>query len=224
MDRESLVKIIIEVKLMNCNELRSKARLALTGKWMTSALVYFVFSVISIAISRIFKGIWSIPTFLLTIPLYFGLVYVFLGVTRGADPKLEGLFEGFKDYVRVVVTGVLVNVYTLLWSLLLIVPGIIASISYSMTFYILIDDPQIKYNDAIKLSKEMMNGHKSRYFMLMLSFIGWWLLAILTLGIGTFWVASYMSTAQACFYEDLKVNQIRDRIIGDTYNPENQDY
>lgn len=209
---------------MDSNELRSRARLALTGKWMTSALVYFVLSVITIVIGQLLKGVWKIPGFLITIPLNFGMVYVFLGVARGRDPKLEGLFEGFKDYVRVVVTGVLMEVYVVLWTLLLIVPGIIAGISYSMTYYILMDDPQIKYNEAIKLSKEMMKGHKNRYFMLLLSFIGWWLLAILTLGIGMFWVGPYMSTAQAYFYEDLKANHFRDQVIGDTYSSENQNY
>jgi uncharacterized membrane protein len=91
-----------------------------------------------------------------------------------------------------------------LWSLLLVIPGIIKSLSYAMTMYIVKDHPELTVNEAIDLSKDMMYGHKYDLFYLYISFIGWYLLSILTLGIGTFWLMPYIQTAQASFYEDVK--------------------
>ena len=122
----------------------------------------------------------------------------------GEDVKIEGLFDGFKDYGRVFLTSLLQNIYTFLWTLLLIIPGIIKSIAYSQTFFVLKDNPELKNNAAIERSMAMMEGHKMEYFCLMLSFIGWILLSILTLGIGLLWVTPYMSTAMAHFYEYVK--------------------
>jgi uncharacterized membrane protein len=90
--------------------------------------------------------------------------------------------------------------------LLLIVPGIIAAISYSQTFYILADDPGMDAISAIDKSKKMMRGYKWKYFCLGLRFIGWALLCILTLGIGLFWLDTYMQTSFAKFYDDVKAN------------------
>ena len=118
--------------------------------------------------------------------------------------KIESIFDGFKDYGRVFLTSLLQNIYTFLWTLLLIVPGIIKFYAYAMTPYILIDNPELSANQAIYLSKKMMKGHKFDLFILHLSFIGWAFLSIFTLGIGLLWVMPYMMTAQAAFYQDLK--------------------
>ncbi len=94
--------------------------------------------------------------------------------------------------------------YILLWTLLLIIPGIIAGLSYSMVYFILAENPTISPMDAIRQSKEMMYGHKTEMFMLSLSFIGWCLLGVLSLGIGFLWIGSYMQTSMAIFYQELK--------------------
>ena len=104
--------------------------------------------------------------------------------------------------------SVLYNVFLALWSMLFIIPGIVKYYSYSMTFYILRDNPDMLANDAITASRQMMNGHKLRLFCLHLSFIGWILLSVLTLGIGLLFVFPYMQTAQAAFYEDLRNRQL----------------
>ncbi len=97
-------------------------------------------------------------------------------------------------------------IFTILWSLLLIVPGIIAAISYLMTFYIIADDNTIRAMDAIDKSKTMMYGYKMKYFKMVLRFIGWCLLCLfLALGIGFLWLI-YVSNAK--FYEDIKDNPI----------------
>ena len=98
-------------------------------------------------------------------------------------------------------------VFVFLWALLLIIPGIIAAIAYSQTFYILAEDDTIGSMDALRKSKEMMIGYKWKYFCLGLRFIGWALLCVLTLGIGFLWLSPYIQVSYAKFYEDLKTNQ-----------------
>ena len=96
------------------------------------------------------------------------------------------------------------GVYIFAWTLLLIVPGIIKSFAYALTPFILTDKPELSANEAIELSMKMMDGHKLDLFILYLSFIGWYLLSILSLCIGMLWVMPYQYTAMVAFYEDVK--------------------
>ena len=98
----------------------------------------------------------------------------------------------------------LTSIFVGLWTLLFIIPGIIKSFAYAMTPYILVDYPDLSPNQAINLSIKMMKGHKFDLFWLGLSFIGWGILSILTLGIGLFWLIPYVQTAMAAFYVDVK--------------------
>ena len=104
-------------------------------------------------------------------------------------------------------TVVLVFIYTFLWSLLLIIPGIIKHYSYAMTPYILKEEPEMKNNAAIEKSMVMMDGNKMKLFMLDLSFIGWAILCIFTFGIGFLFLQPYVAISRAAFYEDLKAQQ-----------------
>ena len=94
--------------------------------------------------------------------------------------------------------------FTFLWTLLFIIPGIIKAFSYAMSPYILEENPELSANEAIDRSRAMMKGHKFDLFWLYLSFIGWGFLCIFTLGIGLLWLMPYMQTAEAAFYEDVK--------------------
>ena len=96
------------------------------------------------------------------------------------------------------------NVFIFLWSLLLIIPGIIKSYSYAMTPYILVDKPELSANEAIEESMRLMSGHKFDLFYLQLSFIGWFILALLTAGIGFLWLTPYYNSTVASFYLSLK--------------------
>ena len=100
----------------------------------------------------------------------------------------------------------LVVVFTFLWSLLFVIPGIVKGYSYALTPYILIDDPQISIRDAVRKSQRMMSGQKFNLFYLQLSFIGWWILSILTGGIGFLWLIPYYTTSMAVFYRNLRDN------------------
>jgi len=116
---------------------------------------------------------------------------------------IEDMFYGFQTFVPSFVLQLLTTIFVLLWLLLFIVPGIIKALAYSMAPYILADNPEMSGLDAINASKEMMQGHKGRLFCLLFSFIGWFLLAILTFGVGFIFLAPYVATAKAEFYQDL---------------------
>lgn len=137
-------------------------------------------------------------------PLAYGLYCFFLGISRDEPVTNGNLFDGFKDFKRIFLTTLLQNIYTLLWTLLLIVPGIIKSYSYAMTPYVLKDNPELSNNAAIEESMRMMEGKKMKLFLLDLSFIGWAILSVLTLCIGFLFLIPYIYTARAHFYEDAK--------------------
>ena len=113
------------------------------------------------------------------------------------------LFRYFSQWGTMLAAGLLQVLYILLWSLLFVVPGIIAAYRYAMTSYILAENPEMRAGEAIARSKELMQGNKWRLFCLNFSFIGWILLTVLTLGIGNLWLTPYMETAMAAFYRDL---------------------
>ena len=185
------------------SELRAEARAALQGKWPMAAVAALIYSVIAGGLSAI-PAIGSLASLFVGLPIAYGLAILMWGVYKGKDIDFGVLFEGFQDYKRIFVTKMLQSIYTVLWTFLLIVPGIIKSYSYAMTDYILKENPEMNNNAAIDKSMALMEGHKMRLFMLDLSFIGWALLAVLTFGIGFFFLQPYIQVAHAAFYEDLK--------------------
>lgn len=188
------------------SELRAEAREALREKWLMAAVVTLIFSAITGGLSYI-PFIGGFCALLISLPVAYGFSVVMLGVFRGKEVDFGVLFEGFQEYGRILGTKILQAVYTLLWMLLLIVPGVIKSYSYAMTDFILKDEPEICNNAAIEKSMVMMEGNKMKLFMLDLSFIGWALLSLLTCGIGMFFLQPYVAVARAAFYEDLKAQQ-----------------
>lgn len=206
---------------------------ALRGNWPQSVLATLIFFLIECALIGPYFGkalsLSSAPTSLATGglsnffyffvlgavfilgPLLIGLVNSFKGLLVSGDGEIaSNQFRiGFKNYIHHVWGYFLRDVFIFLWSLLLIVPGIIKSFSYAMTNYILVDYPELSANKAIELSMEMMKGRKFDLFYLYLSFVGWWLLCILTLGIGYLWFYPYAQSAQASFYIDVKADYMR---------------
>lgn len=185
--------------------LRAEACEALSGKWGVSAFFTFiyavVYSLISIVLS-IVPFVGSIAASMIVAPVAYAFEIAFLQQRRGEELQPGWLFRYFNT--RVWYTSILVIVYTVLWTLLLIIPGIIKGYSYAMTPYILADEEELKGNAAIERSMQMMDNHKWELFLLDLTFIGWYLLGILTLCIGWLWVVPYHYTARAAFYEELK--------------------
>ncbi|MBO5263019.1 MAG: DUF975 family protein [Bacteroidaceae bacterium] len=179
----------------------------LNGNWGKAAVVTFVYIVLSAVISTLESTLWnaSLFTYLFIIPVAYSYNVLFLDNLRtGKELEVKSIFDGFNDYTRVLGTYLLVYIYTILWTLLLIIPGIIKSLSYSMVPFVLKDNPELSFNAAIERSMAMMEGHKWEYFCLILTFIGWFLLIIITAGIASLWVTPYMSATFANYYEAVK--------------------
>lgn len=145
----------------------------------------------------------SIVQFIIGCIVSIGYAKFNIDLTDGEEIKFNALFRYFPQWKTMFVAGLLQALYVFLWALLLFIPGIIAAYRYSMTGYILAENPELRAGEAITRSKEMMKGNKWRRFCLEFSFIGWILLSTVTLGIGWIWLTPYMEAAGAIFYRDL---------------------
>lgn len=195
--------MIDEMSLQPNSDLRYNARQALTGNWWPCVGLTVVYIVVSFLLGVIpFLG--GIASLILTGPIQLGMTIFYVSFIRTEEPDFNKFFEGFSDFGRALAAFLLVALFTFLWSLLLIIPGIIAAYRYSQTFYIIMDDPDISAIDALRKSSDMMSGAKMKLFLLHLSFIGWAILTAFTFGLGQFFLIPYINTSQAFFYEDIR--------------------
>ena len=148
-------------------------------------------------------SIYAIVCFVIGGTVQLGYAKFNLELIDHKDAQLSDLFSQFSRFGDGFLLNLLSGIYVILWMLLLIIPGIIASYSYSMAPYILLENPGMRPNDAIKASKDLMRGNKWRLFCLHFSFIGWSLLCALMLGIGYLWLHPYEEAAQASFYRQI---------------------
>lgn len=137
------------------------------------------------------------------LPITFGYQVYVLKFVRKEKMEINDIFKYYDKFVPIFLLYFLVGLFTTLWTFLLIVPGIIAAISYQQSTLIMIDGEEDAMQ-CIKKSKAMMNGYKADYFMFMLSFIGWYLLVGITLGIAAIYVIPYVEVAECLYYEELK--------------------
>lgn len=197
-------------------EFKNEALAALKGNWPAAVITTLVMAIISGTVSGMSYGSETYPILFAPFGIFSIFVLLPIGVgfsmsfrkllAEGDTDILGNLFRvGFSQrYMKIVGTMLLTNIYIFLWTLLFIVPGIIKSFAYSMTPYILVEEPALTANQAIDRSRAMMKGHKFDLFWLYLSFIGWGLLCILTLGIGFLWLVPYMEASQSAFYAEVK--------------------
>ena len=115
-------------------------------------------------------------------------------------PRMETIFSRFSYFGNALLLRFLMFVKIFLWTLLFIVPGIVASFRYALAPYLMAEHPDMTASEAIEQSKQLMQGHKARLFWLKLSFIGWYLLSALTMGVGWVFLAPYPKAAEAAFY------------------------
>ena len=206
---------------MNFKTLKANARKSLEGKWKNTVLITLIFGVIIGVASTIdntisskmfeptvingieYRQSFSIITIVVTALIGLGFSSYFLRVSRNETPEIEELFSKTSLFGGYLLLIILTAIFVSLWTLLLIIPGIIASISYSMASLIKLDNQDMKAMDCIRKSKEMMKGHKWEYFKLMFSFIGWIILGIFTFGILYFWLMPYMMVTECNFYNEL---------------------
>ncbi len=206
-------------------EYKNAALERLRGNWAPAVIATIIYLLVALVIT----GGQQIPRFINAdtgLILWFGgaslvfAVFVVQPLEVGYSNAVKLMYErrdyevtrnmtdiALKDYIHKVAGMFLMGLKVLLWSCLLIIPGIVMSFAYAMTPYILEEHPEISPWDASTRSREMMKGHKFDLFYLYLSFIGWFFLAILTAGIGFLWLEPYVSASVAGFYNDLKAAQ-----------------
>ena len=154
------------------------------------------------------SGLMTLVNILLIMPLSVGYANAMrkLLVNRDVELVPTAFHIAFENYWHKVWTMLWMSILIGLWSLLLLIPGIIKAFSYAMTPFIIEEYPELSSTEAIHRSRMMMRGHKFDLFWLELSFIGWGFLCLLTAGIGFFWLIPYMETSIAAFYEEVKTD------------------
>ena len=181
------------------SELKAKGKQQIKGYvWLFLGL-YLVTSLI-IAVSESIV----IGPILLSGAIELGLTKFFMELMRDGKTEFNTGFTGFDRFVDTLVAELMKTIFIALWTLLFVIPGIIAAFRYSMVFYILADNPKMSGYAALQKSKEMMHGHKGELFGLELSFIGWYLLCIVTFGLAAIYVAPYVYATRTNFYQMLK--------------------
>lgn len=203
-------------------EIRLIARQELKGFWTMPVLAMLVYTLVSSACSapnvlsnvgpvsfRVFFGMLTFAIeILVLIPLQYGFYLAYLHFLReDKEDTVEQIFCGFKTYDRSIAVTILYTIFIFLWSLLLVIPGLIKALSYSMTFYISKDHPELSANECIDRSIDMMKGHKAQLFWLFMGYLGMVILSVFTLFIGLLWVQPYYQVCKAAFYENLKAEE-----------------
>ena len=183
-------------------DLMGQARDALKGKWGLAIGGNVIYIVLFALVQSIPKIGW-IAGLIVGGPLILGWSIFFLTLSRKKEAQLAQLFNGFNQFVNALVAYLLMTLFIILWTLLLVIPGIVACLSYAQTFFLLADDPKLEGREAIRKSKNLMMGNRWTLFCLFWRFFGWFLLGLLSLGIGFLWILPYLQTTLARFYDAL---------------------
>ena len=206
-------------------EIKALAREALRAQRGTAILLFFLFMVLAGfvgAIGGVFAVFVPVLGSLISLALSICIMVMavnsygeYIKIYRGEEACVSGLFAGFKvNFLRKLGGMWWMALWVMLWSLLFVIPGMIKALAYFATPFILADCPNVKARDALKLSMRMTHGHKGKLFVMMLSFIGWGILASLTLGIlGIVFVFPYMYLTYAGFYTELRDQAIANGTI-----------
>lgn len=193
--------------------LKQQSREQLGGKifatnWLLMLVVGLIITAVSaVTANPLFLG--GIAGLVLGGAISYGLARITTNLAKGNEKiEFRDLITGFTDgFGNIFLLGLMTKIFTLLWTLLFIIPGIVKTYSYAMAPYIMQDDPTKSWKQCIDESREMMNGHKAQLFWLDISFIGWIIVGMITCGIGLWFVIPYMNQAHANFYLAVKEAQ-----------------
>lgn len=217
---------------MNRVELKTKAKESLKNKYgdaitfmlleylinfgvqTISSMVLFIIQVIYNlyigtsfnSISILFYIILMIVNTIVISLIGFGKTSYYLKISRNDEVNYKELFNKFELCIPYILIYLITGLFVFMWSILFIIPGIIASFSYTLVYYIKLDNPNMNTFEVINKSKQMMKGYKLDYFILELSFIGWEILGIFTFGLLHFWLTPYKKVTLANFYNYLNEN------------------
>lgn len=198
--------------------LKRRAKDQLKGKWGLAIGSFFVaqliISVISGSSSLVKDEFETLPilteiiSLLLTGVMTYGMSKFSLNMAINKDKaQFSDIFSGFSIFLKTLGIFLLMTLAVVLGMILLIIPGIIISLMFSQAFYVLCDDNDKGVIESLKESSRIMKGHKWEYFVLTLSFLGWWIGVIFTLGIGALWLVPYQEVTLANYYLELKGEQ-----------------
>ena len=171
------------------SELKTIAKEGLKGKWGQAIGAMLLVGIVS-----------GVP--LCSPAMQVGSCKYNIKLVRKEDTEVGDVFEGFRLFGKALWLSIIMAFFLYLWTLLLIVPGLIKAFSYSMATYILSENPQMTAREALQDSKKLMAGKKGKLFYIELSFIGWCLLGTITLGIGYIWILPYVNATFAAFYDE----------------------
>lgn len=188
---------------MNRAELKAKAKEQIKGNIGTLFVMMLIVGLVG-GLLNLIPGIGTIASLLLTPAFSISIVRAYLTLTKGGTIAIGDVFSGFDDFWNAFKVQFFMGLFTFLWALLFYIPGIVKGLSYSMAPYILAENKGKAALECINESKAMTNGHKMDLFVLGLSFIGWFLLGAITLGIAYIWIVPYMSATFANAYNSLK--------------------
>lgn len=185
------------------SELKTSAKAQISGKIGVLFLMMLIIFGIVFA-SCLLPVAGNIANFIVSAAFGLGGSWVYLKIARDEEISVGNIFYGFEDLWTAIKAHFFMSLFIWLWSLLLIIPGIIKAYAYSMTFFILAENKGMPVLEAITLSRNMMDGHKMDLFLLTLSFIGWFILVVITFGIAGIWVYPYFYATWANFYLSVK--------------------
>ena len=199
---------------MNRAELKQNARYSLISNFSETLKILLLYLGISFA-TALGTGLLSLVGEVATLIAYViaiaisGLLYMgynsfFLKVARDEEVTYKELFSKTKMFWSCIGISLLIGLFTTLWTFLLIIPGIIASINYSFVYLVKLDNPELKVMEVLNKSKEIMDGHKWDFFVLLISFLFWYIIGFFTFGLLYLWLIPYMQITFANFYDEIK--------------------
>lgn len=212
-------------------EIKMKAKESLKGNFgaaiITSLVVLILALIPTIADiilgDNILASIITIIIELLTVFLGVGLTKFYMDVAIKGKGEVKTLFWGANLYLKALLISLLIGIAVILGTILFIIPGIVISLMYSQAFYVMIDNPDMGVFECLQKSRDIMKGHKWEYFVFELSFLGWYLLIPITLGLGFFYVVPYTNTALVNYYVDLvEYYKINNGIYDNTETDDNE--
>ena len=198
---------------MISKDFKAWAREMLSGKWTSAVIICLLADIISWGVSLaeefptnstvdwVAMAVSFVLSMLIGGVVSLGIAHYFTNLATRREAQIADLFAFFRYIGKAIWMSLVVSCYVFLWSLLFVIPGIIAMYRYAMVPYLIAEFPDLSVSEAMDESARLMQGNKMRLFCLQFSFIGWIFLSVLlTFGIGLLWVTPYMQAADAAFY------------------------
>lgn len=194
--------------MISRKEIKLNAKKQLSGNWILAILTLMCYKIFisysNIGINRDYRGLINLLILIFIGAIQLGASRFILNLIRENDKaKFTDLFSGFDVFVKALILTVMISIIISLGTILFVVPGVIFMIMFSQSYFILADNKELSSIDCLIRSAKIMKNHKMEFFILILSFIGWYIGCIFTLGIGMIWLIPYYEVTLGNYYEQL---------------------